>query len=159
MKIVRDYPPNYPAIAAAFDLRGRKPVFAWWDVLFNPHGIEIGAELMAHEELHSVRQKKFPGGAEAWWRQYIADPRFRLMEELLAHVAEYRAYLETNGATRNVRRAVLAQLAQRIASPLYGRLISVSDAKIAIATPDKPFRTRLDNPQQRLEPTGNHPPM
>jgi hypothetical protein len=163
MKIVRDFPPNYVAIALAFDLRGRKPVFAWWDVIFNPHGIEIGPELMAHEALHADRQKRWPGGAEAWWQQYIADPRFRLMEELLAHVAEYRAYLETNGDTRQVRRVVLARLATRIASPLYGNLISVRDAKIAIATPDKPFRTRLDNrlaasPQEPPESAGNHPP-
>lgn len=159
MKEVRDFPPNYASIATAFDLSGRKPIFAWWDVIFNPHGIAIGPELMAHETLHAERQKRYPGGAEAWWRRYILDPQFRLMEELLARVAEYRAYLETHGNTRHVRRVVLAQLAARVSSRLYGNLISVHDAKIAIASPDKPFRTRLDNLQQQPAATENHPPM
>lgn len=159
MKIVKDFPPLYAEIAAAFDLRCRKPIFAWWDVIFNPHGIEIGPELMAHESLHAERQKRHPGGAEGWWRQYIADPRFRLIEELLAHTAEYRAACERPGVTRNYHRVILRGIAHRVASRLYGNLISVHDAKIAIATPDKPFRTRLDNPSSpRPAATENHPP-
>jgi len=141
MRVVNAFPPIYAEILAAFpEAAHRKPIFAWGDVIYNPHGIEVTHELHVHEQVHGDRQGVNP---EAWWRRYIADPGFRLMEELLAHAAEYRAWCSSANITRNQRRLVLRSLAQRCASPLYGSLISVNDAKIAIAEPGKPFKTRI----------------
>lgn len=142
MRQVIAKPPNYDAIAQAFDLRGLKPVFAWGDKIYNPHGVTLGPELVVHERVHGERQLRHPHHVEGWWTQYVADPRFRLLEELLAHAAEYQAYCD-GGITRNQRRIVLRGVAQRLASRLYGSLISVHDAKAAILDPEKPFNTRL----------------
>jgi hypothetical protein len=141
VRIVPEFPPNYAEIQAAFPgIRGRKPFFAWGDIIYNPHRVVIPPELVAHEAVHAQRQGVSPG---LWWQRYIADPRFRLMEELLAHVAEYRAYVDNPNCNRHGRRAALKAIAGRLASPLYGGLISARDAMIAIAEPEKPFRTRL----------------
>lgn len=139
MRVAPEFPPNYPEIVAAFPgIRGRKPIFAWGDVIYNPHRVIVPPQLVAHEMVHAERQGVSPA---LWWQRYIADPRFRLMEELLAHVAEYGACLELGN--RHTRRAALKAIAEKMASPLYGSLISVRDAMIAIAEPEKPFRTRL----------------
>jgi hypothetical protein len=146
MRPVIAEPPLYPEILAAFPAaKSMRPVFAWGHTIYNPHGIEITPELRVHEGIHGQRQGDNP---EEWWRRYMVDPAFRLMEELLAHATEYRAYCDRPDFDRNRRRLVLRSIAQRLASPLYGSLISVADAKIAIATPDKPFRTRLKGSEQ-----------
>lgn len=128
MNIVIGYPPIYDEIAAAFDLRGVKPIFAWGNTIYNPHGVPIPPELIAHENVHMQRQA---GDPLSWWKKYITDPQFRLNEELMAHAAEYRYIVENS--SRNQRRIALKVTAQRLAARLYGSLISVKDAKVAIA--------------------------
>lgn len=128
MQIVKQFPPIYNDIAAAFDLRGCKPIFAWGDIIYNPHNVDIPPELIVHEAVHMQRQGVDP---EGWWRTYISSPQFRLDEELLAHRAEYQYIIERSN--RNRRRMALKVTAQRLASRIYGSLISVRDAKLAIA--------------------------
>lgn len=152
MRIVHMQPPIYDELLKAFPaIRGYKPFFAWGDTIYNPHRVVIPPELIEHERVHGVRQlgtalAGTPRGEDAirsWWHRYMTDARFRLMEELLAHAAEYRAVIGGPNCNRKARRGALKAIAQRLASPLYGSLISVSDAMIAIDTPEKPFRTRL----------------
>jgi len=152
MRVVKAFPPIYAEILAAFpEAAHRKPIFAWGDIIYNPHGIEVTRELQVHEKVHGDRQlgtavngtARGEDAIRVWWHRYLTNPGFRLMEELLAHAAEYRAWCESSKITRNQRRLVLRSLAQRCASPLYGSLISVNDAKIAIAEPGKPFKTRI----------------
>jgi hypothetical protein len=141
VRVVEAFPPLYAEILAAFPEAARcKPIFAWGGKIYNPHKVEVSRELVAHETVHGERQGVNP---EAWWRRYIAEPQFRLMEELLAHAAEYRAHCDNPGVTRNQRRIILRHVARKLAAPLYGSLISVADAKIAIADPAKTFRTKL----------------
>lgn len=130
MNIRIEFPPNYAEVAAAFDLRGVKPIFAWGDTIYNPHDVPIPPELIAHESVHIQRQA---GDPASWWQQYIADPQFRLNEELMAHAAEYRYIIDSKKSSRNQRRIALKITAQRLAAKLYGSLISVKDAKAAIA--------------------------
>lgn len=135
MKVVKAFPPNYAAINAAFGVRGRAVIFCYGDRIYNPAGVAVGPDLVAHETVHSERQEKFAGGVEGWWRDYIADPAFRLAEEIPAHIAEFRYWLAGAGADRPVRGFRSAaefhrlQIAQRLAGPLYGRLVSLGDAK------------------------------
>lgn len=123
MRVVVARPPLFAEIDAVFYVAGKPVIFAWGDVIYNPQGGPIGPELQAHEAVHGKRQG---ADVEGWWRRYIADPEFRLAEEIPAHEAEYRAYSDK---PRNVRRQALHHIASRLASPLYGRLIRYDDAR------------------------------
>lgn len=125
MIIIRECPPLWDEITAAFPV-ARTPgvIFSWGDCIYNPSGIEISRPLLVHERVHCVRQRD---DVEGWWRRYIADPEFRLAEEIPAHVAEARSACV--GQTRHGRRAAVAGIAHRLASPLYGRLLTLDKAE------------------------------
>lgn len=139
MKVIKAFPPNYRMINDAFAVRGKPVIFCWGDTIFNPAGVAVGPALLAHESVHSVRQKADPCGVSGWWARYVADPAFRLAEEIPAHRAEFRYWRGQATADRQVkgfRSAAdfhLLQIAQRLASPLYGSLISLAEAKVLIA--------------------------
>ena len=120
MKVVNDFPPNIELIAQVFRLSGRE-IFAYGDTIYNPSGGNVSRSLLAHEMVHSVQQGTDP---DAWWDRYLVDPPWRFQQELEAHRAEYRHVVESGAYSRNQRRAILKQIAKRLASPLYGRLAS-----------------------------------
>lgn len=125
--IVADFPPLYDEIANAFCLHGRTDlVFSWGDCAYNPHGLEIPAEIRVHEAIHGQRQGSGQQVLD-WWRRYIEDPNFRLREEVYAHRAEYR-WLVGNGNRRQRRRA-LKSVAAKLASPLYGPVCTAASAR------------------------------
>lgn len=136
MRIVKAFPPNYRAINDAFKVRGRDVMFAYGDAIYNPMGTPISLALQAHEAVHGKRQA---GDPATWWERYIADPKFRLDEEIPAHQAEYRWHAQDAGASLPVKgfRSMLdyqhLQIALRLSGSLYGRLISLSDAKALVA--------------------------
>lgn len=124
--VVNDYPPVYAECVRAFDLKPDQPVlFAWGETIYNPTGCTITPELFAHEAVHGARQME--QGVEAWWKSYLADARFRVFEESLAHVAEYAAYVRRH-ANRRKRTAMLEAIAQRLCGPLYGNLLTFNQA-------------------------------
>lgn len=131
MKIVHAYPPNIDAIDAVFNVRSRKGViFTYGDTLFVPDGGHVPPSLIAHEIVHSERQRE--AGVDSWWRQYFADLQFRLNEELLAHRAEYRKFCEfQRDSNRRIR--FLTEIAHRLGGPLYGGLLKPADARRLIA--------------------------
>ncbi len=129
MREVIGYPPMYDEIAAKFGLRGaRGVIFAWGDRIFNPHGGVLTPSLRAHENVHGERQS---GDVAGWWRRYLDDPAFRLGEEILAHRAEYRQIL-TECNNRQQRRVALKPIAKRLASPMYGGMTTLANARRAI---------------------------
>lgn len=128
MRIVIARPPLYDLINSKFRIAGKSVFFAWGDVIYNPAGVQIPPSLIAHESVHGRRQGS---DIEGWWGRYIDDPQFRLAEEIPAHIAEYRFLCENAG--RHDRRAGLAIIAKRLSGPLYGGLISFSDAKKLLA--------------------------
>lgn len=149
MRVVVDRPPLFDEIVAAFPIAAKPGViFAWRDKIFNPSGRSIAPELMVHEAVHGERQMgevqldgKWPGatpGIEGWWRRYIADPAFRLAEEIPAHLAEFQALCAQQRACwhseRNMRRALATHVARKLSGPLYGHLISASDAKALLVS-------------------------
>ena len=125
MNVITARPPNFAKIAAAFELR-RWPgaIFCYGDTIYNPSGAEITPALLAHETAHSERQI-IP---EAWWDRYLADKKFRLEEEIIAHRVEWLRFC-AEGWNRHERRRYLAAIAGRLASPLYGSMITVHGAK------------------------------
>jgi hypothetical protein len=128
VKIIRAYPPNIEAIRAAFDLAGYAPLFAYGDAIYAPLRTDVPPHLVAHESVHMARQGS---AVESWWERYIKDPAFRLREEIPAHVAEY-VYLCESSPGRGARRRALSVVAKRLASPLYGGLISSERARRVI---------------------------
>lgn len=136
MKILKAFPPNYRAINGAFNVRGRDVMFAYGGTIYNPMGTPVSPALMAHEAVHGERQGAAPAG---WWERYIADPKFRLDEEVPAHRAEYRWHRDHFGAANPVKgfRSALEfhhyEIARRLAGPLYGSLISLADAKALVS--------------------------
>lgn len=127
MKIVVARPPNFDAIDAVFHVSKRRGVlFCYGDTIFNPDGVAVSEAIKAHEAVHSLRQAHDPA---AWWGRYLVDAEFRFNEELPAHDAEYRWHAEQMGISRNQRRVYLRMIATRLASSLYGNIVTVHRAK------------------------------
>ena len=114
--IIIDRPPNFEQIRAAFP-RAENPgvLFAYDGNIYNPTGATLPPALIAHENVHLERQKG--GWADAWWQSYINNSEFRYEEELLAHVAEFKAQLISSD--RNFGARLLTHTAIRLVAPLY----------------------------------------
>lgn len=127
MNIIIDRPPNYSQIVQVLPKASKKGViFTYGDTIYNPWNVNITHPLEAHESVHAERQGVGLDGIEAWWDRYLKDIQFRFQEELIAHQAEYWAY---NDANRNARRKALSKVARKLASPLYGNMITIEQAK------------------------------
>jgi len=125
VKLVKDFPPNFDKINAAFDLRGRKGIFyCYGDIIYSPHSHIIPPELEMHEQVHSTQQG---ADIEGWWDQYIENPAFRLAQEIPAHREEWR-YLFNHG-NRNQRRRALKTTVRRLSNGFYGNIITPREAK------------------------------
>lgn len=133
--IVIAKPPMFDQIAAAFHL-ARMPgvIFSWGaGTIFNPSAIVIPQCLIAHEAVHGARQGLSDAGIRRWWENYIADPEFRLREEMPAHRAEYAA-IKGLVKDRNARVRELHNIVTRLCGPLYGGMVSRTEAWRAVAT-------------------------
>ncbi|MES2671591.1 MAG: hypothetical protein V4673_14400 [Pseudomonadota bacterium] len=126
MRIIKDVPPLFDEIDAAFNIKGQPVIPAWGDKIYAPmQQGELSRALLLHEQVHGQRQA---GDVTGWWRKYIADPEFRLAEEIPAHQAEL-AHLLTKAKGPAMRAHCLSRVAARLAAPLYGNLITIAEAK------------------------------
>lgn len=111
-------------------------IFAYAPEIYVPSGKPLSEALIAHESVHIERQLAYRSshgiGVKGWWRHYLADVQFRYEEELLAHRAEYQ-YMIQNATCRQMRRSALKMVGTRLASQLYGGLVSRAQAMEAIA--------------------------
>ena len=123
------HPPMFRKINQSFDVRGKPVIFCWGDTIYNPTGMKIAPQLRVHEAVHSTQQGNDP---ETWWNHYIADPAFRLEQEIPAHRAEYRCVLGS-GLNDGPVLEMLDRIAERLSSPLYGSLIDYEEARRLIA--------------------------
>ena len=130
MTIVNEYPPLIEEICQAFpSVKTNKGViFSWGDKIYNPHNVPISEALHAHELVHGQRQTADETAIVKWWHTYLADPEFRVNEELLGHKAELKVLLQ-NVADRNRRNMIVQQVALRLAGPIYGNAITLSEAR------------------------------
>lgn len=134
MKILVEYPPNIEAIASAFPdaVKSRSVIFAYRGDIYNPFDLPIGPQNVAHEQVHFVQQKEI--GTETWWRAYIADPEFRVAQEIPAYRAEYNYIKDHTNDRERIARAS-RQMASALSGPNYGRCMSFNDALLAIVSP------------------------
>lgn len=126
MKIIKAYPPNFAALRKAFPaITGNKDIiFSFGDRIFNPGGRKLSPWLIAHEEVHCYRQRQL--GVEAWWRTYADNRQVRLLEEVLAHKAELAEFKRAHHP--NEYETFRLALAKRLASPIYGPMVSAEEA-------------------------------
>lgn len=115
-------------IDVVFNVRGKPVIFTWGNIIYNPQRIKLTPELRVHERVHCERQGS---DIEGWWRRYLADPEFRLVEEIPAHRKEYLVYAGTH-SNQNHRRQFLHDVAMRLSSPLYGNVITYDKAVAAV---------------------------
>ncbi len=134
--VVVGVPPLFDLIDAKFHIKGKPVIFAWNDTIFNPSGAPVSNELGCHELVHCRQQN---GDPEAWWRRYIDDAEFRLAQEIPAHRVEYGEFClhNRNDKLRNNRRHYLHLVAARLASPLYGNLVTYERARALIKAANK----------------------
>lgn len=128
-EIVIGIPPNYQAILAIFPA-ARRPgtIFSYAERIFNPSNAPIPREIIVHEATHGLRQAE--AGVELWWERYLAEPLFRLDEEIYAHHNEYRACVKRHGP----RSQDMKRIAERLSGPLYNYALTYEQAKHAILT-------------------------
>jgi len=123
LKIINGFPPNYRALNARFNIRG-KPVFITYGemVYVTKPGVKLQPQDLAHEAVHSARQCAM--GVNDWWALYLKDSQFRLDEEVLGHRAEVRALKDKQLATPEH----IKLIAQRLSSDLYGSMVTFERA-------------------------------
>lgn len=128
--IIIAYPPIIEEITAVFPAvsTNKGVIFSWGDKIYNPHNVPISAALHAHELVHGSRQTVDEAAITKWWRTYLADPEFRVYEELLGHKAELNVMLQ-NVADRNRRNMIVQQVAMRLSGPIYGNAITLAEAR------------------------------
>lgn len=128
VRIETSWPPNINDIRKVFPVT-EGVIFAWGpDTIHNPSGNTLPPELIAHERVHHRQQGE---DVEGWWARYLADPEWRLEQEIEAHRAEWRAY-QRQGKSATKRRKKLAEIAGRLASPLYGLEMTPTEARTLI---------------------------
>ena len=130
MQILNIQPPNFDEIAKVLDIRGGGLVFTYGNIIYNPDGGEIGADIIAHESIHAKQQGADP---QSWWDKYLTDPKFRVKQEVEAYHEHYR-YFKNRIGDRNVVARYHHGMAVAISSSAYGRVIGYPEALKAIRT-------------------------
>lgn len=124
---VSAYPPNIEDIKKTFNIEGRKGiVFTHGQVIYNPDMYYLDDPLLFHEATHSIQQDTL--GADAWWKKYLENPKFRLKQELEAYHEQYKKYCKTQ-KDRNKQVQYLHRLAIDCSGEVYGNMINYSDAR------------------------------
>lgn len=128
MKIIFDYPPNIGEIKKEFDIDGKAVVFTYGDILYNPTRANISFDLLAHEQVHEKQHRDYIGGVEAWWKEYIKNKEFRLSQEIEAYRKQWSVFC-TKKHDKSDRKRFLLRIAGDLSGPVYGNIITLSEAK------------------------------
>lgn len=127
MRVIKDYPPNYEAIVKAIPDVKNSPniIFSYGHDLYIPSGIELGPDYMVHEETHGREQIDM--GVDIWWDKYLADPRFRLEQELKAYRRQYG--YATGRYPKHIRKSLLEKISKDLSSEMYGGIVDQKEAR------------------------------
>ncbi|MES2224984.1 MAG: hypothetical protein V4478_03280 [Patescibacteria group bacterium] len=85
---------------------------------------DLRPDVIAHESVH-VRQQSEMGPME-WWKRYFADKKFRLEQEIEAYKEQMKFVREN--CSRDFKRDILRKCAHDLAGPMYGNMITLSEA-------------------------------
>lgn len=115
-----------------FFIKRKFPKVQWSEVLIAfgqtvYTGHRPSANGLHHEGVHLQRQNYSFLGAVKWWYKYLKYPKFRLEEELLAYRSEYW-YIKKRIKEKEKVNTFLIRKAEDLSGPIYGSLISYSEA-------------------------------
>ncbi len=129
MQISFEKPPIYDEVNKLFKLeeRGLGAVFTYGSTIFNPFGVKIPADLLAHEEAHMEQQEGNVDVAAIWWKRYLQDDQFRLDQETEAYGVQYKFYCR-GVKDRNKRDRYLRECAKMLSGQLYGNIVGQAEA-------------------------------
>lgn len=127
MKFSYEKPPVWDDAFKVFGFDPSNTVFTYGDVLYNPGRIEIPDHLLVHEETHAQQQQYNDTVAKIWWQRYIADPVFRVDQEVEAYGAQYN-FICHKVKDKNARFRNLHMMAQWLSGEMYGSAVSYTDA-------------------------------
>src|SRR3990167_1400891 len=100
MIIIPDFPPNIRQIREHLT-PPPQAVFAFNEVIYNPSGNEIRADILYHETIHFRQMKEYPS-SEIWWTKYLIDKDFRLKMEVEAY-SEQVAFVKRHATNRVIK--------------------------------------------------------
>lgn len=156
MKILNEKPPEWIMTGCLdkFRVNVEHTFWTYGDTIYNPGGMAIPDHIIAHEETHSGQQEAYNidncpehyqkghqsginsgdcvAGKDAWWREYLTNPRFRLEQEAEAYGHEYRFFCD-HYKDRNQRFRFLMQKGAQLSGPLYQLAVTASQARDMIA--------------------------
>lgn len=130
MKFSDQIPPIYQRCRATFGPSvdwDKGVIFTYGDTVHSKR--PLTPDLMAHEGVHVAQQAAM--GADAWWDRYLADPSFRLSQELDAYRAQVR-WIDENVKDRNARYFKKRFIYQVMGSSVYGNMVTPNEAKALI---------------------------
>ncbi len=124
LKVVKAYPPNYDLICDHIPAvrQNSAIVFTYGNKIYSPKFETLSDDLMAHEEVHTKRQKN----PDEWWQRYLTDVQFRLDEEVAAYRVQWQYMIDHYG--RQQRRSMLQKIAKDLSSPMYGKIVTKQEA-------------------------------
>lgn len=125
MIIILEKPPCYEEAQKVFKFDSKKKIaFAYGDKIYNPNDMVIGPDVIVHEETH-LRQQA--GDPATWWLRYLKDTHFRMEQEIEAFRNQYN-YICSQVKDKNRRYTQLHNICIELSSPLYGNMLSYTDA-------------------------------
>ena len=128
-EIIPGFPPNIDKIRAVLTEIPDTAIFTYGKAIYAPRGLDRkNKPLIAHEKVHMRQQRN---AVEHWWDRYLADPTFRLWQEVPAYHMQYK--VAKRGLPWQFRRTYLNTLAGHLSSPMYGSLVSLDKARHLIA--------------------------
>lgn len=125
-KFSHEIPPIYYTLKETFGVVWEQGlIIAYGDTVYSYKKLE--PDEIVHEETHLKQQAAI--GIEEWWIKYLADPAFRLKQEVEAYKAQVE-YLRANTETmtRDERRFRIGQMARVLSSSVYGNLVTYESA-------------------------------
>lgn len=135
IQIKQDLPPSKiydrakELFGDAVDFYKKNTVFAYDGVIYSKDIPDPA--LFEHESVHIIRQNMHDNGPDGWWEEYFTNNQFRLDEEILAYKAQYKVAKRIIKDRERLFNYV-NDIAGALSGPMYGNLISKSEAKVII---------------------------
>ena len=122
--IKREKPPVWDKLVKAFGVEWGTICVAYDKDIYCGDKANLSTDVIVHESVHLARQEKDP---VQWWENYMKNKEFRFAEELIAYHTQYD-YLKNNVKDRNRLARYLFNLARDLSGPMYGNVVSYSEA-------------------------------
>ena len=122
--IKREKPPVWDKLVKAFGVEWGTICVAYDKDIYCGDKANLSTDVIVHESVHLARQEKDP---VQWWENYMKNKEFRFTEELIAYHTQYD-YLKDNVKDKNQLARFLFNLARDLSGPMYGSVVSHSEA-------------------------------